>query len=108
MIGCFIYCDKHRFEVEDKVEINGTTYLLVKNPYYNYAISKIVKPGEYVRLSEKRVLESKKDFSDHECWELHSKIEITAEGKIKSVKVGSWIGPYDEESNGLIHIYIIG
>ncbi|MGN1298886.1 MAG: hypothetical protein ACI4UE_02750 [Candidatus Scatovivens sp.] len=85
MIGCCIdYVNN--YEVEDQANINDTVYLLARVSDNEYAIFKIVKPFEYVRLSEKRVLQNQKDFSNHFNWKNHSTIEIADDGKIKSVR----------------------
>ena len=74
------------YEVKDQAKINNTMYLLVKVENNQFAIYKIVKPAEYVRLSYKRVLQNQKDFSNYAKWYNHSTLEITDEGLIKSVK----------------------
>ena len=110
MIGGRIDFEHGGYEVKDQAEIKGTMYLLIQVEDGNYAIYKIVKAFQYIRLSQKKVLENKKALSNHEYWKEHSTIEITEEGKIQSVKFGSWWGPYNAQplaTEGDIHIYII-
>lgn len=85
MIGCRVDF-KHGYTVKDQAKIDNIMYLLVQVENGQYAIYKIVKVGEYVRLSNKKVLRNQKAFSNHEYWYNHSTITITDEGKIKSVQ----------------------
>ena len=85
MIGCCIDYPNN-YEVKDQAKINDDMYLLTKVADDEYAIFKIVKLYKYVRLSEKRVSQNKKIFSNHFNWHNHSTIEISDDGKIKSVK----------------------
>ena len=61
-------------------------FIPVKNESTEYAIYKIPKIYEYVKLSPKRILQIQKEFSDHMNWRKHSVIQINEEGKIESVK----------------------
>jgi len=85
MIGFHIDFE-HWSEVKDQATINGIVYLLVEVENNGYAIYKIVKVGNYVRLSPKRVLENQESFSNPKYWQDKSKIQITDEGIIKSVE----------------------
>lgn len=94
MIGCHIYDGDNCYKVIDQSKINDTIYLLVQEEDNQYAIWKIVKVAEYVRLSSKKVLQNYKKFTNHAYWRKHSTIQISDDGKIESVKVGSYCGPY--------------
>ena len=94
MIGCQIDFENEQI-VEDQAKVNGTMYLLARSKDDEYAIYKIVKVGEYVKLSEKKVLQNKKAFSNHAYWKKHSTIRITPNGKIESVRCGTYKGPYN-------------
>lgn len=85
MIGCCIDFE-HGYKVKDQAKINGIMYLLVKVENDQFAIYKIVKVGNYVRLSNKKVLENQKDFSNYVYWRNDSTIQISEEGEIVSVK----------------------
>lgn len=85
IIGYYIDFE-NGYEVKDQAKINGNTYLLVQVENAQYAIYKIVRIGEYVRISAKKVLRNQEKFSNHEYWEEHSKIQFAEDGKIKSVK----------------------
>lgn len=103
MIGCRIYIDfKNRYDVEDQTEINGVIYLLTKDSNGDYAICKIVKVGEYVKLSLKRVLQNKEAFSNPQNWRDHAIIKIDEDGKIKSVDFKNRY-----KFGGIVHIYIM-
>ena len=84
MIG---YCIDYRknYRVKDQAIIKNTMYLLVKEDS-SYAIYKIPKVCEYVKLSPKRILQNQKDFSKHMNWRENSVIQINEQGKIESVK----------------------
>lgn len=84
MIG---YCVDYRknYRVKDQAIIKNTMYLLVKEDS-SYAIYKIPKVCEYVKLSPKRILQNKQDFSKHMNWREHSVIQINEEGIIETVK----------------------
>lgn len=86
MIGCHIFFENEDGYVLDQAKINDIMYLLVKTPGGKYAICKIVKVYQYVKLSPKRVLQNKKNFSNYQYWENHSTIEINEDGVIQSVK----------------------
>lgn len=84
MIGyCVDYTKNYR--VKDQALIKNTMYLLVEEGS-EYAIYKIPKVCEYVKLSPKRILQNKQDFSKHMNWRGNSVIQINEEGKIESVK----------------------
>ena len=110
MIGCRI---EYRmdfpqgYEVKDQAKLKDVFYLLVEIEDGNYAIYKVVKPFEYVRLSAKRVRQNIEQFSNHENWKMHSTIEISTYGEIKSVKLGTWNGPYNMQRKQF-HKVIIG
>ena len=107
MIGHHIYDGDHCYEVMDQAKINDVIYLLVQVEENEYAIYKIVKVFEYVRLSNKKILEKQKKFSNHVYWEEHSTIQINADGKIESVKFGTIFGPYNcRKSNKYVQIII--
>ena len=99
MTGCHIYDGDECYEVMDQAKINDTMYLLVQGKEKQYSIWKIVKVGEYVRLSNKKVLQNYKKFSNHAYWRLHSTIQISADGKIESAMMGSFFGPYNMSCN---------
>ena len=104
MIGCCIDYEAG-YVVIDQAKIGGIKYLLVETQDDQYAIYKIVRIGEYVRLSPKKVLHNKKTFSNHDYWNEHSTIEINEDGAIKSVKLGSIFGPYNRK-NGRFNTYV--
>ncbi len=112
IVGSSIYYLEERYEVIDKTNINGVIYLLVQNYNRNkrdnddYYIFKAVEVFDYVKLSSKRILQNKKAFSNHQNWSEHSTIEITDDGIIKSVKLGSIFGPYNKKHYGPIIIRI--
>lgn len=89
MIGCNIYEPENEYEVIDQAKIKGVMYLLVKGRNNSYAIYKIISVGKEVRLSNKKVLQSLKFFSNPAYWKLNSTVQIDADGNIKSVKSGS-------------------
>lgn len=84
IIGCTVDFE-HGYVVKDQAKINNTQYLLVPIENKQYAIYKIVKPFNYVRLSQKKVLQNKKAFSNPAYWLDNSAINISPEGNIKSV-----------------------
>ena len=94
MIGCYV----EDGNVKDQAKINNVMYLLVESEK-EYSIFKIVKVGEYVKLSAKKVLQNQKKFANHEYWKKHSTIQFTEDGKIKSVKQGSVFGPHGQKIN---------
>ena len=94
MIGCRIDYEHGGYEVRDQVRITGVIYLLVQVEDGNYAIYKIVKVGEYVRLSSKKVLKRKEQFSNRMNWKNFSTIKINEDGEIISVERGNRHGPY--------------
>ena len=85
MIGCCIDFE-HGYKVKDQAKINDIIYLLVKVENDQYAIYKIVRVGNYVRLSNKKVLQNQEDFSNYVYWRDNSTIQISEEGEIVSVK----------------------
>lgn len=93
MIGCHIYDDNQTYEIIDQAKIKGVIYLLVEAEDNSYAIYKIVSVHQEVKLSPKKVLQNKKEFSNHVYWQEHSKIHINEDGKIESVEFGSIFGP---------------
>lgn len=93
MIGCCIDFAQE-CEVIDQAKIDGIMYLLVEEGDSHYAIYKIVKVLEYVRISEKKVLQNQKAFSNQAYWKKNSMIKITADGKIESVITKNGNGPY--------------
>lgn len=86
MVGCHVYYESGEGYVIDQAKIGGIMYLLIETRDNKYAICKIVKAYQYVRLSSKRVLQNKKTFSNYQYWENHSTIEINEDGVIQSVK----------------------
>lgn len=85
MIGCTVDYE-HGYVVKDQAKINNVQYLLVQIENDQYAIYKIVKVCEYVRLSPKKVLQNQKAFSNYAYWQDNSTIQISPEGIIESVK----------------------
>ena len=85
MIGCTIDFERG-YVVKDQAKINNIQYLLVQTENNQYAIYKIVKVYEYVRLSPKKVLQNQRAFSNYVYWQNNSTIEISPEGNITSVK----------------------
>ena len=85
MIGCHVDFERD-YVVKYQAKINNIMYLLVQVENGQYAIYKIVKVGEYVRLSAKKVLRNQKAFSNYVYWYDNSTIEISSEGNIESVK----------------------
>jgi len=104
MIGCCIDYGAG-YIVIDQAKINDTMYLLVETQDNQYAIYKIVKIGEYVSLSPKKVLQNKKDFSNHDYWKKHSTIEISEDGTVEAVKIGNIFGPYNRK-NGRFNTHV--
>ena len=86
MIGLDIYDGDNCYEVKDQAKINNTIYLLVQVGNNEYAIYKIVKLCEYAKLSDKKVLQNRKIFSNRAYWRDSSIIRINDDGKIQSVK----------------------
>ena len=87
------------YEVIDQAKIKDQMYLLTKKSNNIYAIYKIVDVCDYVKLSPKRILQNKTAFSNHDYWKRHSTIEITADGQIKSAKLGTIRGPYNAKTS---------
>lgn len=85
MIGCTVDFERG-YVVKDQAKINNIQYLLVQIENCQYAIYKIVKVCEYVRLSPKKVLQNQKAFSNYMYWQDNSTIQISPEGIIESVK----------------------
>ena len=85
MIGCTVDFERG-YVVKDQAKINNIQYLLVQVENNQYAIYKIVKICEYVRLSPKKVLQNQKTFSNYAYWQDNSTIQISPEGNIVSVK----------------------
>ncbi len=85
MIGCTIDYERG-YVVKDQAKINNIMYLLVQVENGQYAIYKIVKVCEYVRLSPKKVLSNQKAFSNYAYWYDNSTIQISPKGNIESVK----------------------
>lgn len=81
IIGCCIdfECDA---VVVDQARINDTMYLLTTDQDYQYAIYKIVKVGEYVKLSSKRILEKQVEFLNKAYWKEKCQLKIEADGTI--------------------------
>lgn len=98
IIGYTLYTKDFEYveQVIDKAKINNAMYLLIKDQEGNHSIYKVAEEFNYVKLSQKRVLQNKKAFSNHKNWDYHSTIEFDEDGNIKSVKCGEWYGPYDE------------
>lgn len=93
MRGCHIFDGDHRYEVIDQAKINGVIYLLTQDGVDSYTIHKIPNVHQYVKLSDKRILQNKQKFSNHVYWKEHSTIHISADGKIESVELGTIFGP---------------
>lgn len=85
MIGCHVDFERG-YVIKDQAKINNIMYLLVQVENDQYAIYKIVRVGEYVRLSAKKVLRNQKAFSNYVYWRDNSTIQISPEGNIESVK----------------------
>ena len=85
MIGCTVDFERN-YIVKDQAKINNIQYLLVQVENSQYAIYKITKVYEYVRLSPKKVLQNQKAFSNYVYWQNDSTIEISPEGNIVSAK----------------------
>lgn len=98
MIGVILNCDTGLM-VRDQTKIRGNIYLLVKCDSL-YAIYRIVKVGEYVELSAKKMNKNKQKFSNHNVWRRHSTIEFTENGEIKTVRPGDYWGPYNRRTYG--------
>lgn len=94
MIGCAIsnYDEPIYKVVIDQAKLDGTQYLLVECSKKDkvvlsaedlrFAIYKIVRLGEYVELSPKRVLEKKGAFSNGGFWRGKHKVYISDDGKV--------------------------
>ena len=93
MTGCHIYDGNKCYEIVDQAKIDDTIYLLVEVKDNQYEIWKIVKVGQYVKFSNKKVLENCKKFSNHAYWRWHSTIKITDDGEVQSAVIGSCLGP---------------
>ena len=104
MTGCCIDYE-HGYIVKDQAKIKGIMYLLVQVEDNQCAIYKIVKVGEYVRLSAKKILYNQKAFSNHVYWKNHSTIQFSENGKIKFVK--RTVRKLTWKNNKPIIIYII-
>lgn len=104
MIGCTVDFERG-YVVKDQAKINNIQYLLVQVENGQYAIYKIVKVCEYVRLSPKKVLQNQKAFSNYVYWQDNSTIQISPEGNIESVKRTSRSVAW--KNNRPIYIYII-
>ena len=85
MIGCTVDFERG-YTVKDQAKIDNIQYLLVQVENGQYAIYKIVKVCEYVRLSPKKVKQNQKAFSNYMYWKNNSTIQISQEGIIESVK----------------------
>lgn len=85
MIGCTINYE-NGYTVKDQAKIGNTQYLLVEIENKQFAIYKIVKVHEYVRLSEKKILQMKNSLSNYLNWKHWSSILISNDGKLESVK----------------------
>ena len=99
MIGCKINFEdfEHWDKVQDQAVINDNMYLLTEDQNGKNSIYKIIKPSEYVKLSNKRIWQNRMKFSNHALWRHHATIEIDENGTIVSVKHGTWLGPYSEK-----------
>ena len=93
MIGYHIYDGNNCYEIADQAKIDDTIYLLVQVKDNRYEIWKIVKIGQYVKLSNKNVLQKCKKFSNHVYWRSHSTIQITDAGEIQSAVIGNCLRP---------------
>lgn len=91
--------------VKDQAIINNVMYLLVDIGENQYAIYKIVKLYEYVRLSDKKVLLNKKELSNHFNWDDHSTLEISEDGKILSVKTTEKVSQI--KNNKIVHSWVL-
>lgn len=74
------------YTVKDQAKIGNTQYLLVEIENKRFAIYKIVEVCEYVRLSEKKILQIRSSLSNYLIWDCWSSILISDDGKIESVK----------------------
>jgi len=107
MIGCTVDWEED-YVVIDQAKIKNVMYLLARNKGGNYAIYKIVSWCKYVKMSNKRILEKKREFSNYAYWKEHSTIEITDSGEIKEVRLGSYLGPYNMKNrSGIVCISIL-
>jgi len=85
MIGYHIDYERG-YTVVDQAKIKNVMYLLAQSEDGKYAIYKIVKIFEYVRLSPKKVLYNQKEFSNCANWQERSMIKIAEDGSIESVE----------------------
>lgn len=104
MTGRCIDYENH-YIVKDQGIIDNVMYLLVDIGENQYAIYKIVKLYEYVRLSDKKVLLNKKELSNHFNWDDHSTLEISEEGKILSVKTTEKVSQI--KNNKIVHSWVL-
>jgi len=94
-------------KVIDQAKIDGVMYLLTENMHNQYAIHKIIKAYNYVRLSSNRIIKGKKKFMNHAYWNEHSTILINENGEIEEVKRGSMFGPYDQKPRNFTGRFMI-
>lgn len=85
MIGYYIDYEDECI-VRDQAKIKGIMYLLVLINNDKYEIYKIVKESEFVKLSVKKVLYNKKNFSNYVYWYNKSIIHINEDGEINFVR----------------------
>lgn len=81
IIGCCIDFGCNSVVV-DQAKINNTMYPLTIDQDYQYAIYKIVKVGEYVKLSSRRILEKQAEFQNKAYWKEKCQLKIEADGTI--------------------------
>lgn len=81
MIGCYIDYESEAFVV-DQAKINNVYFLLTTDKDYQYAIYKIIKVGDYVKLSDKKILERQEYFLNKAYWKEGCQLRIETDGKI--------------------------
>lgn len=105
MIGCSVSADNDnlKYWVVDQAKINGIMYLLTIDENGEFAIIKIVNVHLFVRLSSKKLLKTRLDFSKSSYWRRNSKIQISDNGIIKYI---SGRNQYDMNTFNNVHIFI--
>lgn len=81
MIGMCIDFES-RTVVVDQAKIDNTYYLLTIDNEGRFAIYKIIKVREYVKISNKRILEKQSKFSNKQLWKDESQIRIADNGEL--------------------------
>ena len=88
MTGYHIFFENldDKCKVIDQIQIKGDIYFLTEIDENQYAIYKIVKIGEYVKLSNKKILSNRQLLCNPDRWNNHSEIEISRDGEIEVIK----------------------